>query len=159
MTGPEAAEILGILQPAFAFMPETLDMWADELQQLSDPDAARRVAHAFRKNATSRYVPAFGTFLADYNRWKERLEAERGDPAIALDQRAEAIGDLSRTKVPTLREGLEVAWRQYEQECIRDGRTPNRAQWERYLGAGREERRTDPRFNRGYDPRHPFSQP
>lgn len=155
MTPEQAATVMGILTPAFAFQPDTISQWADMLLDKQDFQAARKTALALVQGATDRYVPGMRTFTDTYDRWARRHEEENG--ALAdYDRLAIARGGRSATNIPTLAEGIEIAWVDYQDECARLGKQPNRDLFDSFLGKGREERKLDPRNNRGYNARRPF---
>jgi hypothetical protein len=96
-----------------------IDFYASEFRQWDDVEAAEVVVRRAMRTWTKPIRVPFGELHQDYL----REVARRSEPAPTLPS-----GSAMR-----VRDGMLIAWVAYQLEARRDGRTPNRALFEKYL--------------------------
>lgn len=128
MTEAEADEVMQPLVIAFNHTDDTLMQWMGLVMDLKDVAAAKRAARSIVKDASNRFVTGWTPFQQSYDRWVLRMEEERREEQLAIDQEA-----YSKRQFPTYEEGVEIAWKAYCGEVERLGRKPNRQYFDSIL--------------------------
>jgi hypothetical protein len=104
MTDHEIDMVLAPLIVAFSFTEPMVKLWNDKLAGLTDGEAALRTANALIDDVETLRAPAWGLFKKTYDRWYARLEEERRERELALEQPQGRLAGMVSPK-----EGRQIA--------------------------------------------------